>query len=218
MKIDLSIITKSINKELTQEADISLTSFRSRLGDFPIVRKAPVTLQIRNEENAAVFVKGTVDIDVMIPCARCLEEVRTPIRFDIDKKLTVREEGLVDEEMEEPDYLIGFELDVDKLVYAEILVNWPMRVLCKDDCKGICKVCGMNLNKGACSCQRTELDPRMAAIQDISSKGRRDKRRANWKMSAPTLVKCSKCGELMMPHRVCKNCGSYNKKEIIAQD
>ena len=98
MKIDLSIITKSINKELTQEADISLTSFRSRLGDFPIVRKAPVTLQIRNEENAAVFVKGTVDIDVMIPCARCLEEVRTPIRFDIDKKLTVREEGLVDEE------------------------------------------------------------------------------------------------------------------------
>ena len=47
MKIDLSIITKSINKELTQEADISLTSFRSRLGDFPIVRKAPVTLQIR---------------------------------------------------------------------------------------------------------------------------------------------------------------------------
>ena len=37
-----------------------------------------------------------------------------------------------------------------------------------------------------------------------SSKGRRDKRRANWKMSAPTLVKCSKCGALMMPHRVCK--------------
>ncbi len=40
-----------------------------------------------------------------------------------------------------------------------------------------------------------------------SSKARRDKRRANWKMSAPNLVKCSKCGELMMPHRVCKACG-----------
>ena len=54
-----------------------------------------------------------------------------------------------------------------------------------------------------------------------SSKGRRDKRRANWKMSAPTLVKCSKnryTYRLMMPHRVCKNCGSYNKKEIIPQD
>ena len=122
--------------------------------------------------------------------------------------------------MEETDYLIGFELDVDKLVYAEILVNWPMRVLCKDDCKGICKVCGMNLNKGTCSCDSFVPDPRMAAFQDIFNKfkARRDKRRANWKMSAPTLVKCSKCGELMMPHRVCKNCGSYNKKEIIPQD
>ena len=48
-----------------------------------------------------------------------------------------------------------------------------------------------------------------------SSKARRDKRRANWKMSAPNLVKCSKCGALMMPHRVCKACGSYNKKRSL---
>ncbi len=57
----------------------------------------------------------------------------------------------------------------------------------------------------------------MGAIgpKNKSSKSRRDKRRANWKMSVPNLVECSKCGELSMPHRVCKNCGSYNKKEII---
>lgn len=170
MNIDVSMITKSINKELTQQADLSLEVFHSRMGDFPIISKAPVELRVRNEENATVFITGMVDIEVIIPCARCLEDVRTPIHFEIDKKLRIEEEGLVDEEMEEPDYLIGFELDVDKLVYAEILVNWPMRVLCKDDCKGICKVCGMNLNKGACSCQRTELDPRMAAIQDIFNK------------------------------------------------
>ncbi len=48
-----------------------------------------------------------------------------------------------------------------------------------------------------------------------SSKGRRDKRRANWKMASYNLVKCPKCGELMFPHRVCKNCGTYNKKEIV---
>ena len=48
-----------------------------------------------------------------------------------------------------------------------------------------------------------------------SSKGHRDQRRANWKMGAMNLVKCPKCGELMMPHRVCKNCGTYNKKEIV---
>ncbi|MCR5216362.1 MAG: 50S ribosomal protein L32 [Lachnospiraceae bacterium] len=53
-----------------------------------------------------------------------------------------------------------------------------------------------------------------------SSKARRDKRRANWKMSVPNLVKCSNpaCGALVMPHQVCKACGYYNKKQIVAVD
>ncbi|MDO5564842.1 MAG: 50S ribosomal protein L32 [Eubacteriales bacterium] len=50
-----------------------------------------------------------------------------------------------------------------------------------------------------------------------TSRARRDSRRANWKMSAPNLIKCTKCGELTMSHRVCKNCGSYNKREVISQ-
>ena len=132
--------------------------------------KTPVTLTIANRENRQLLISGTVDIEVAIPCGRCLEEVPTQVCFDINKELSMNEGVLVDEEMEETDYLIGFELDVDKLVYAEILVNWPMKVLCKEDCEGICKVCGANLNKGDCGCQRTELDPRMAAIQDIFSK------------------------------------------------
>ena len=49
-----------------------------------------------------------------------------------------------------------------------------------------------------------------------SSKGRRDKRRANWKMSAMNLVKCSKCGALMMPHQSLQSpAEAYNKKEIV---
>ena len=51
-----------------------------------------------------------------------------------------------------------------------------------------------------------------------SSKGRRDKSRASWIMSVPNMVKCSKCGTLMLSHRVCKACGSYNKKEIISAE
>lgn len=48
-----------------------------------------------------------------------------------------------------------------------------------------------------------------------SSHARRDSRRANWKMSSMNLVKCSHCGALMLPHHVCKQCGYYNKKEIV---
>ena len=170
MVIDISKVVKSINKEVSEEVSIELTSFESRLGDFPILQKSPVVLTLTNQENKTLFICGSVDVTVSIPCGRCLEEVPTQICFDIDKKLDIQDSVLVDDEMEENDYLIGFELDVDKLVYAEILVNWPMKVLCKEDCEGICKVCGANLNKGDCGCQRTELDPRMAAIQDIFNK------------------------------------------------
>ena len=71
--------------------------------------------------------------------------------------------------LDESDFLNGYNLDVDKLVYGEALLNWPARVLCKENCKGLCKVCGQNLNRGTCSCDNTELDPRMAKIRDIFS-------------------------------------------------
>ncbi len=168
--IDISTIVKSINKDETFECELSLSTFESRLGDYPILSKSPISLHVANQENERLLIRGTVDVELGIACGRCLEEVPTKIHFDIDKTLKFCEGALVDEEMEETDYLIGFELDVDKLVYAEILVNWPMRVLCKDDCKGICKVCGMNLNKGTCDCDSFVPDPRMAAFQDIFNK------------------------------------------------
>ncbi|QUI22946.1 50S ribosomal protein L32 [Vallitalea pronyensis] len=55
----------------------------------------------------------------------------------------------------------------------------------------------------------------MAVPKRKVSQARRDKRRANWKLTAPNLAKCSKCGELIMPHRVCKACGTYKNKVVI---
>ncbi|MBQ1604529.1 MAG: DUF177 domain-containing protein, partial [Lachnospiraceae bacterium] len=65
------------------------------------------------------------------------------------------------------DFVNENQLDVDRLIFDEILVNWPAKVLCKDDCKGICLVCGQNLNIQDCGCNRQVIDPRMAAFQDV---------------------------------------------------
>ena len=170
MILDISDVISCENKEITKEVQIEFDSFVSRLGEFPIIEKAPIELRIANRDGSKLLITGTVDFAASIPCSRCLEEVPTRIHFDIDKEFRIADSAINDEEMEDIDYLIGFDLDVDKLIYGEILVNWPMKVLCKEDCKGICKVCGMNLNKGDCNCQRTELDPRMAAIQDVFNK------------------------------------------------
>ena len=55
----------------------------------------------------------------------------------------------------------------------------------------------------------------MAVPKNKVSKARRDKRRANWKLTAPNLFECPQCHELKLPHRVCPSCGQYKGKEVI---
>ena len=93
------------------------------------------------------------------------------IPYDIDRKLDMKQTDKERvENLDENDYLTGMDLDVDRLVYLEVLMSWPLKVLCREDCKGICSRCGKNLNKGFCGCAEEPKDPRMAAISDIFSK------------------------------------------------
>ena len=58
-------------------------------------------------------------------------------------------------------------LDLDELVYSEVVVSVPMKHLCKEDCKGICEKCGKNLNEGECGGPKREIDPRLSALADL---------------------------------------------------
>ena len=55
----------------------------------------------------------------------------------------------------------------------------------------------------------------MAVPKCKQSKARSRKRRAHWKLAAPTMVKCSRCHALKLTHRVCKECGFYDGREVI---
>ena len=172
MRLDLTDVCSCENKEITKEVAIDIPSFDSKLGTFSFIEKKPFDLRFVNEENKRLLIFGETSVMIAIPCDRCLEDVPTELHLVFDKEIPLEttEETENEEEMDDADYMIGFNLDVDKLVYDEILVNWPMKVLCKEDCKGICKHCGANLNRRTCDCAKTELDPRMAAIQDIFNK------------------------------------------------
>ena len=75
-----------------------------------------------------------------------------------------------DEEADELGLTEESQLDVETFVHNEILVNWPAKILCREDCRGICPVCGQDLNQGSCGCDTFVPDPRMAVIQDIFNK------------------------------------------------
>ena len=168
MTIDVSDVISNEGRDLTVEVNLKLDTFSSRLGEFPIARKEAFPLHIANSGNQKLKIDGRTVLVIRIPCDRCLEDVDVSFSIEIEKEIDLERLAAGDsEELENACYMIGKELDVDQLIFGEILVSWPMKVLCREDCAGICKRCGANLNLVSCQCQKTEPDPRMAAIQDI---------------------------------------------------
>jgi len=111
---------------------------------------------------------GEAALTLSMVCARCLEPVRVSFNLVIDQEVDMKQTGedrIAD--LDEQFYIKGYNLDVDQLVGNELTLNLPMRVLCSEDCKGICNRCGTNLNRGTCDCAGKSLDPRMSVIQDI---------------------------------------------------
>ncbi|MBQ7301034.1 MAG: DUF177 domain-containing protein [Clostridia bacterium] len=99
-------------------------------------------------------------------CARCLAEVEDTVRF-LCEKTVADEKGLLRlENTENDDYvqIKGGKLDLDAPICDEILLGFPMRILCSDDCKGLCAGCGADLNREACRCTKKEVDPRLAKL------------------------------------------------------
>ena len=91
----------------------------------------------------------------------------TPIdqRFDYTfshKLIQSLEEEYNDDYIETPD----LSLDLDELTSSDILLELPSKFLCKGDCQGLCQKCGHNLNLGDCGCNRKEVDPRLAILND----------------------------------------------------
>ncbi|NBK93384.1 DUF177 domain-containing protein [bacterium 1XD21-13] len=168
MLIHLNDVLSCEEKTISRTVDLEMRSFDSSLGSFPFIRKEAVELTITNLGEEKLKLEAKAELTAAIPCDRCLEEVETPFRLAISREVDMKQtaEGRI-EDLDETDFIIGYNLDVDKLVYSEILVNWPMKTLCREDCKGICKRCGTNLNHGSCGCDTAELDPRMAVIAEI---------------------------------------------------
>ena len=171
MRIHLSDISSSEGKCIQQSVPFEMDRISFQAGTYPVLAKKPVELTITNTGDKVLELAGTGKITVGIPCDRCLETVAVEISLEFKKKLDMK---LSDEErvndLDESSYLTGMNLDVDRLVYLEVLICWPLKVLCKEDCKGICSRCGKNLNEGPCGCKEEPKDPRMAAISDIFSK------------------------------------------------
>lgn len=132
-------------------------------GNYPLKKPVKFTATVTNRAGL-VELKATVLYLYEADCDRCGKNVAKEHTVIIDKALAANLEG------EENDGILlteDMKLDLDELIYSEVIVNLPMKHLCSDECKGLCPKCGKNLNDGDCLCPKKEIDPRLSALAEL---------------------------------------------------
>ena len=137
---------------------------------------APVSLEIDIRKEKDHFqLTGKVQTTLELPCSRCLEPFTWPVDAAFDLRYQPKlEPAVAEREIQEDDLSTAFyehdEIDLEQLMREQFLLSLPMKPLCGDGCKGLCPVCGTNLNRAACACTRTWDDPRLAVLKTLSQK------------------------------------------------
>ena len=116
-----------------------------------------------------VELNGAISCRFSAHCARCLEEtvreLSVPVRI-----AAVEEEKLADDSDPDQFPITDGKVNLDALCFEQLAVNLPLRVLCREDCKGLCPKCGQNLNFSDCGCDRRQIDPRLEGLGDFFKK------------------------------------------------
>ncbi len=161
MKINIS----SIKKERGQSKGFS---FRLPVGDLiagdlvtPFQGEVAIEGKISNVGDV-LLLEALLKAFYKNECARCLEPLEEELEISLVEKFFPPAAQNIDEEalVYEGDFI-----DIKSLVSDSLLLEQPIRVLCKDDCHGLCPVCGKNLNLEDCACEQNIIDPRLAVLQ-----------------------------------------------------
>lgn len=155
-------------------------------------RYAPSAFQVESEDEYVIVDTATLGLEILkdrdryrltgglhttveLVCGRCLEPFRTSIDVPIDLRYLPRAEnaGEGEREVEEEDLTTAYyrdeQIDLGQLVREQIWLALPMKPLCREDCQGLCPVCGANRNVARCQCETEWIDPRLAALKHVWS-------------------------------------------------
>ena len=168
MFVNLTDVFTNEGKTVTLQAETALEQVTVGDEQFLIKDKTPIELTFTNIGKGKAKMSGHAKVTFVMSCDRCLKPVDKTLDLIFDREVFAPDivENMPDGK-DDQEFIDGFQLDVDDFLNIEIVINWPMKVLCKPDCLGICRQCGMDLNAGTCNCDTFVPDPRMAVIKDI---------------------------------------------------
>ena len=166
MLLDVSKVLSNFGYRVPFRFDVTLDTMD--VGTEKLAFCAPVIVQgmAISADGESVAVSLDVSTVFLQECVRCLSPVQTPFTLHISQLFT---RGEIEEE-EESEILpfSGDEIDLLPVINEGIVINAPVYVLCKQDCKGLCPTCGANLNEGNCGCnQKDATGNPFAALKDM---------------------------------------------------
>jgi uncharacterized protein len=132
--------------------------------EFSFPEEVHVSGEIKNA-GGYIPLTATCSLTVEGVCARCLKPVSE--KMEIEFRRTVA--ASLEAEDEDDEYLLVTEdcIEIGEPISDETVLSLPLRLLCSEDCKGLCQKCGADLNHGKCNCPEHEPDPRWAALKKL---------------------------------------------------
>ncbi len=161
MKINISSVLKNEGADLRFSGEVNVGKLNYLGESFDFAKPLAVSGTLRNI-GGTLELSGELSGEYTSNCACCGESVTEKLFVEFDESI----KGDFTDVDEECFALVGTTLDISGLINALIWSNLPMKLLCREDCKGLCSVCGANLNETVCNCDTGVYDPRLAILRE----------------------------------------------------
>ena len=175
MLLDLKRVFQEDDCSLPFEGEIDLSD-EELYGAYPFV--SPIAVKgVAENQDRVVALRYRAGFVYSRPCDRCLSEARQDFSLTFEHILAADSEQLsqqLSEAGSRQDELVivsDFKLELDAIVREDIILSMPTKFLCSEDCKGLCPVCGCNLNISGCDCVTKACDPRLAPLLGLLDEG-----------------------------------------------
>ena len=142
-----------------------LTSDELDITDTDLKVTAPIQLEgVVENAGDVILLKADVKTEIERTCGRCLKVFTEPLATQVVEKFYPA--GA--ENIENDAFIYESDLlDITEPVRESLLLAVPLQSLCREDCRGLCPVCGADRNEGDCGCDATTVDPRLAALKQF---------------------------------------------------
>jgi uncharacterized protein len=167
MKIELRSLKEEVNYLELEESPS--TSGGLRLEAEGVEFSCPVKLNLKLLKSGKNYIgRGEIETKINLECSRCLkiftQILKSEIRFFLKEE---KDQLILEAEDRESQIRPGSFFKLDDLVRESLILSLPFKPLCTEECKGLCPVCGIDLNLSTCKCKKDLIDPRWEKLKDL---------------------------------------------------